>query len=300
VTAPPIAAWGGLDLMELLTLDEAAPRQFRNRCGDRNQHDRTYGGQLLAQALVAAGRTVPPGRAATAMQFLFLQGSLHQEAIDLQVTPLQDGKRFSSRHVRGSQAGGRMIFDAQVSFAVPLDAPEHGARLEQLALEERPEDLPTLSELPPAWNAEVARTLGYALLDKPAVDFRLPPLSTGLRLDLPEPRFRFWIKTRQRLPDDPVLQAGAFAYLSDWWLNYAASGGHIAALQPDRALYIASLNHALWLHRPFRADEWLHFDCRSPAAGSGRGLTVARVHDCRGVLVASATQECLMAVRDPE
>jgi acyl-CoA thioesterase-2 len=293
-----VPAWGGADLVELLTLEPLSPTKFRNRCGDRNAHDRTYGGQVLAQALMAASRTAPAGRAATAMQFLFLQGALHREAIEFDVTALQDGKRFTSRHVRGAQYGGRLIFDAQVSFAVPLMAPAHAASIEPLALLETPEDLPRLSELPAAWGVEITRALGYGLVDKPAVDFRLPAAPTGLRLSLPEPRLRFWLKTSQTLPDASVLHAGAFAYLSDWWLNFASLGGHLPELSPDKGLYVASLNHAIWWHRPFRADEWLHFDCSSPAAGDGRGLTVARVHDRRGQLVASATQECLMAPRD--
>jgi acyl-CoA thioesterase II len=292
-----VPRWGGEDLVDLLTLTRSAPLQFINRCGDRNAHDRTYGGQVLAQALVAASNTVPAGRSPTAMQFLFLNGALHQQAIRFDVTPLQDGKRFSSRHVRGSQAGARMIFDAQVSFAVALDAPAHGAAIEPLALQENPENLPRLGQLPAAWGQEIVDRLGYGLVDKPAVQFRLPGLSNGFRLQLPEPRMRFWLKTTQTLPEDPMLHAGAFAYLSDWWLNFPAMGGHLRNLRPDDRLYVASLNHAIWLHEPFRADQWLHFDCRSPAAGAGRGFTVARIHDRDGRHVASATQECLMAPR---
>ena len=88
--------------------------------------------------------------------------------------------------------------------------------------------------------------------------------------------------------------AAAFAYLSDWWLNHAAIGGHVQALlDRDESLYVASLHHAIWFHRPLRADEWLHFD--SPSASDGRGLSIAPVHDRTGRVVASATQECLMA-----
>ena len=292
-----VPAWAGEDLAELLALERLSPTQFRNRCGDRNAHDRTYGGQVLAQALMAASHTAPAGRTATAMQFLFLQGAVHREAIQFDVTALQDGKRFTSRHVRGAQSGGRLIFDAQVSFAVPLPAPAHAVPAEPLALQETPEDLPRLSDLPAAWGAEITRALGYGLVDKPAVDFRLPPVPVGLRLTLPEPRLRFWLKTSRALPDAPMLHAGVFAYLSDWWLNYASVGGHLQAMESAQGLYVASLNHAIWWHRPFRADAWLHFDCRSPASNAGRGLTVAQVHDRSGQLVASATQECLMAPR---
>lgn len=89
MTAVDVPAWTGDDLAELLTLEPVSPSRFRNRCGDRNAHDRTYGGQVLAQALMAASHHVPTGRPATMMQFLFLQGALHREAIQFDVTALQ-------------------------------------------------------------------------------------------------------------------------------------------------------------------------------------------------------------------
>ena len=292
----PVPAWDGRSLVDLMALDERGPLNFRSRCGDVNAHGRAYGGQILGQALMAAARTIPAGRACTAMQFLFLQGTLWDEALDLQVTPLQDGKRFSSRHVRGVQRDGRMVLDAQVSFAVPIDAPSHGAD-PSVPLED-PERLPPVSALPAAWGESVRRAVGYEIGLKPVIDFRFAAPPDRLRLDLPEPRIRFWLRTRDRLPDDPALHAAAFAYLSDWWLNYPATGGHQPEAEARGGLYVASLNHALWLHRPLRADEGLHVESVSPAAASGRGLSIARVHDRQGVLVASATQECLMAPRD--
>ena len=283
-------------MTDLMALDAVAPGTFRTRCGDANTHGRAYGGQILGQALMAAARTAPPGRACTAMQFMFLQGTLWDEALDLVVTPLQDGKRFATRHVRGVQRGERLVLDAQVSFALPIDAPTHAA---PPAFElGDPELLPEACELPPSWSAALRRAVGYELGIKPLLDFRLPEPPPLLRLSLPEPRLRFWVKTRERLPDDEALHAAVFAYMSDWWLNYPASGGHQAEAEARGGLYVASLNHAIWLHRPLRADEWLHFESVSPSAAAGRGLAVARIHDRHGTLVASATQECIMAPRD--
>lgn len=293
----PQPAWDGRDFASLMALDAVGPGTFRTRCGDANAHGRAFGGQILGQALMAAALTAPSGRTCTAMQFLFLQGTVWDEALDLAVTPLQDGKRFASRHVSGVQRGDRRVLDAQVSFAVPIDAPAHAAP-PSVALED-PETLPPAAELPAAWSAEVRRALGYEIGVKPLLDFRIAAPPPYLRLELPEPRLRFWVRTRQRLPDDPALHAAVFAYLSDWWLNYPATGGHQREAHERGGLYVASLNHGLWLHRPLRVDEWLHFDSVSPAAANGRGLSVARVHDRQGQLVASATQECLMAPRDP-
>lgn len=294
-----LPAWDGRDLAELLALDATGDLHFRNRFGDANAHDRAYGGQILAQALLAAARTVAGDRAFTAMQFLFLQGTLHDRAIDFEVESLQDGKRFSSRHVRGTQQGGRTVLDAQVSFALPMDAPAHEIAPPNAFANEDPEQLPRLTELPAAWGADLERACGYRFWTKDAIDFRFAAPPAGLRLDPREPRLRFWVRLKHRLGDDPHLHAAAFAYLSDWWLNFPALGGHVESLLANgRRMYVASLNHAIWLHRALRADEWLHFESISPAAGAGRGLSIARVHDRAGHLVASATQECLMAPRD--
>lgn len=292
----PVPAWSGHDFAELMALEDRGGGLFRTRVGDANAHGRAFGGQILGQALAAAARTAPPGRAFTAMQFMFLQGTLWEEALDLQVTPLQDGKRFASRHVRGVQRGNRLVLDAQVSFAVPIEAPEHEAP-PAVALED-PETLPRPQDLPPEWARSMQRAVGYALESRAAVDFRLAEPPPHLRLALPEPRLRFWLKTRERLADDPALHAAVFAYLTDWWVNYPGTGAHHVEAEAAGGLYVASLNHALWQHRALRADEWLHFDCSSPSAAAGRALSVARVHDRAGRLVASVTQECVMAPRN--
>lgn len=295
-----LPTWNGQDLTELLTLDTQAPMIFCNRLGDANSHGRAYGGQLLAQALIAASHTAPKDRQVTAMQFLFLRGALPDQAIDFKVTPLQDGKRFCARHVRGHQAEGRIVLDAQVTFGMPLDAPSHAFPPDPpIFVTEDPDQLPRLTDLPTAWGAELERSVGYLFHAKEVLDFRIPATPNGLRLDPLAPRFRFWLKLRQTLPDNVHLHAAAFAYLSDWWVNYVCVGAHVQQLADEqRRLYVASLNHGLWLHRPFRADEWMHFECHSPAAALGRGLCIARVHDQNSRLVASVTQECLMAESD--
>ena len=296
-STPAVPAWGGDDMIELIALDAVGPMHFRNRCGDANTHGRAFGGQILAQALMAAARTVEPARTPTMMQFLFLQGTQWAQAVDLHVAALQDGKRFSSRHVRGSQGADRAVLDAQVSFALPAEAPAHAA-VPAFPADEVPETLPTLGDLPPAWGERIDQAIGYRIYTKAAIDFRLAGPPAEFRLDTSDPRLRFWLRLRHALPDDPVVHAAAFAYVSDWWLNFPAPGAHIDELQGQARLYVASLNHAIWLHCPLRADDWLHFETVSPAAADGRGLCVARVHDRSGRLVASATQECLMVPRD--
>lgn len=288
--------WDELDLAALLALEPTGPGRWRSRHGDPNLNGRSYGGQLLGQAMSAALVDVPAGREPTMMQFLFLQGAMPQESIDFQVTALQDGKRFSSRHVRAAQGNGRTVLDAQVTCAMPLDAPLHDTHSAAPA-GERPEDLPGLDDLEPALVRGVKRLGGYSEDRKPSVEFRIPDAVRQLSPTTMTERFRFWMRATQPLPDDPKLRAAAFAYLSDWWLNFSALGLHLRQLG-ERRLYISSLNHAIWLHRPVLCDQWLHVDSTSPASGAGRGLSMGAVHDWAGHRVATLTQECLMAYAD--
>jgi acyl-CoA thioesterase-2 len=228
------------------------------------------------------------------MQFLFAAGGAPELPIDYEVAALQDGKRFTSRHVRGAQAGGRKVCDASVTFARALDAPSHGgAARADSGLARDPETLPRLADIDAPKVRDVERTLGYAYREHPAIDMRLPFVEDVLRGDPQGPRVRFWIRVRRPLGDDPALHAAAFAYISDYWINFAACIAHVSEAAPK--LYVASLNHAIWLHAPFRADNWLLFDCVSPRGAHGRGLAMARIYVQSGEMVASATQECLLA-----
>jgi len=289
-------SWNELNIEELLALDATGPGRWRSRHGDPNQNGRSYGGQLLGQAMAAALMDMPAGRQATMMQFLFMQGAMPQEAIDFQVTSLQEGKRFSSRHVRAAQGSGRTVLDAQITCALPLDAPAH-ASTSPVPPGERPEDLPGLDDLDPALLRSIRQLGGYSQDRKPSIEFRIPEPERQFSPTRMEPRFRFWMRATQPLPDDPRLQAAAFAYLSDWWLNFCTLVPHLDGIGP-RNLYIASLNHAIWMHRPVRADRWLHVDSTSPCSVDGRGLSMAAVHDLEGRTVASLTQECLTAYVD--
>jgi acyl-CoA thioesterase-2 len=280
----------------LLALAPDGPGRWCSRHGDPNMNGRTYGGQLLGLALRAALHDVPPDRAASMMQFLFLQGAMPDEAINLQVTPLQDGRRFSARHVRASQGSGRTVLDAQVTCARALDAPFHAVP-SAAPTDERPESLARTKDLDAELLGPLSCLGGYSGGANAFIDMRLPEPDRQLALASMGGRLRFWLRISKPLSPDPKLHVAAFGYLSDWWLNFAALGLHLRALG-GRRLYIASLNHAMWLHRPFRADEWLHVDSHSPNTALGRGFSRAIVHDAQGLAVASLTQECLVTYAD--
>ncbi|MGE0097173.1 MAG: acyl-CoA thioesterase [Hydrogenophaga sp.] len=292
----PISPWNELDIPELLALDAVGPGRWRTRHGDANLNGRSYGGQLLGQALMAGLMDVPAQREPTMMQFLFLQGAMPQDSVELQVTELQEGKRFSSRHVRGHQDNGRLVLDAQVTCAVPMDSPTHG-KPSAAPPGECPEDLATLDDVDPALMRGIRRLGGYSEDRKPSIEFRIPDPGRQLAPQTMDGRFRFWMRAAQALPDDARAHAAAFAYLSDWWLNFSSLGLHLRDLG-ERRLYISSLNHAIWLHRSVRVDQWLHVDCTSPAGASGHSLSMGTVHDQQGRVLATLTQDCLMAYAD--
>ena len=291
-----LPAWNQGSIEALLALDRTGPDRWRSRHGDPNMNGRSYGGQLLGQAMMAALMDIPAGRPPVMMQFLFLQGAMPHEPIDFQVQVLQEGKRFSSRRVAGTQPGGRTVLDAQVTCAVALEAPEHGEASSAPA-GERPEDQPQLDDVPAALLDTIKRLGGYSEDRKPSIEFRIPDAVRQMSAATAVPRFRFWMRATQALPDDGRVRAAAFAFMSDWWLNFSGLAAHLAKAR-ERRFYISSLNHALWLHLPVRPDEWLHVDARSPVAAGGRALSIARIHDQAGRLVASATQESLIAYAD--
>jgi acyl-CoA thioesterase-2 len=292
----PHLPWNELDIEHLLELTEIGSGCWRTRHGDANLNGRSYGGQLLAQALAAGMVDVPADRVPTMMQFLFLQGAMPQESLELRVHRLQDGKRFSSRHVRAAQGNGRVVLDAQVTCAVPLEAPSHAAP-SAAPEHERPEDLPQLEDVDPELRCGIERLGGYSEDRKPSIEFRIPDPNRQFSPDAMAGGFRFWMRPVLPLSDAPRIHAGVFAYMSDWWLNFCELGLHLRELG-ERRLYISSLNHAIWLHRPFRADQWLHVQTHSPVSAFGRGLAIGAVHDRQGRALATLTQECLMAYVD--
>jgi acyl-CoA thioesterase-2 len=295
--AEALPMWDGRDVADLLDLAPVEPNLFRSRCGEANEHGRVYGGQMLGQSLAAAAHTAPTDRPASHLQFVFVAGALPELAIDYEVASLQDGKRFASRSVRGSQAGGRIVCGANVSFAKPIEAPAHQAAApKDSGLDKDPERLPGLADVDAPEARAVERTLDYFYRPHVAIDFRAPYVEDLLRATVDQPRMRFWIKIKTPMGDSIALHAAAFAYLSDYWINFAACIAHVSKLAAiDAKLYVASLNHAIWYHRALRADEWLLFDCVSPSGAAGRGLSIGRVYDPSGRLVASAAQECLLA-----
>lgn len=286
MTEVPLPPWNDADLPALLQLDTVAPLRYRSRHGDPNNNGRSYGGQLLGQAMMAASYSVPAERPATALQLMFLQGAMPDVPLEFEVTVLQEGRRFSSRHVRASQHG-RFVLDAHATFAVDIPSPSHTS---PSTAQELPDALPRVNDLAPEGGGTLRAAGGYSTDVRSCIDFRMVG---GVRTisDLEQPRLRYWMKALMQTADRRLHEA-AFAYLSDWWVNYSVCGPHVRA-QPKT--YGASLNHSIWFHRPFLASDWLHVDSESGIALNGRGLAIARMHDEQGVFLATVAQDTLMA-----
>lgn len=286
--------WDGRDVEALLELEACAASTFVNLRSEDNRNGRVFGGQLLGQALRAAQATVPAGRPASALHVLFAQGAMVDQPITYQVQALQDGKRFSSRRIEASQ-GERTLIEAHATFQEPAEGLEHS--LPPYCAVPPPEQLVPMSAMAQQGGPALA---GYdwSWFEKACLELRVVSPAQHLVAASAAPQASYWVRLRCPLVDDPALHASVLAYLSDYWINTAALTHHVPLKDVIGNYYVASLNHSLWLHRPCRADDWLLFSTESPSTHSGRSLTVARVYDRAGALVASAAQECLLARRD--
>jgi acyl-CoA thioesterase II len=284
--------WDNENIEALVSLEPIGPNRYRSRFGDGNLNGRSYGGQILGQAMMAATLSAPEDRPASVLQLLFLRGANPGQRIEFEASTLQEGKRFSSRHVVGVQDDGRVVLDAHATFCTPQPGPRHAAP--SSALSEAPESLPELTSVSDLLMQQL-RPLGpYSRHIKSCMDFRIPDIERQLSAATAESRLRFWIRGRQPLSPGSRSQAAVFAYLSDWWLNFSSVGCHLRELQSREPLYLSSLNHCIWFHRAFSPDAWMHIETESPCAEGGRGLSIARIHDRKGSMLATSTQESLM------
>ena len=278
------------ELIDLLDLEMIEDTLFRGRQPD-TALQRVFGGQVASQALVAAARTVREQRAVHSLHAYFLRPGDTAVPIVYDVERTRDGRAFSTRRVVARQHGNP-IFYMSASFQAPEEGLEHQDPMPDVAA---PADCPELGDVlaklsgraREEWDRE------WASLD---VRYAGAPRTPGVPA---EPVSRVWLKSSAPLRDDalgPVLHAAVLAYASDLTLLSAAVLPHGTYIGDPR-LEPASLDHAMWFHRPFRADEWLLYDQVSPSASGGRGLATGRLFTEDGRLVASAVQEGLVRLR---
>lgn len=253
---------------------------------------RVFGGQVLAQSLMAAMHTVEPERVIHSMHGYFLRPGDVEHPITFSVDRLHDGRSFSTRRTHAFQ-NGEPILSLIASFQTRDDGLEH-----QLAMPSElpdPESLPSTADVLGKVDHDVAR---YWASER-AFDMRHIPSPIYLEVEGERvPRQAVWMRAFGRLPDDPNQHRAALAYASDYSILEPILRAHgVAWTTPG--LKIASLDHAMWWHRDARVDEWLLYTQESPSAAGGRGLSLGRIYTRDGVLVASVAQEGMVRVPNP-
>lgn len=280
------------DLLSLLDLENIEVNIFRGHSPD-DRWQRVFGGQVIGQALVAAQRTVDD-RFAHSLHAYFLLAGDPKVPILYDVDRIRDGKSFTTRRVRAIQHG-RPIFTMSVSFQRLEDGVEH-----QIDMPDGlppPEDLPTEREM----RMKIADRLPEEFRERFTRD-RPVELRPVEPYDMLSPKKRppvshVWFRATQHMPDDVALHQCALAYASDMTLLDTSFNPHgITFINPK--VQSASLDHAMWFHRAFRADEWLLYVQDSPSASGARGFNRGSIYTRDGKLVASVAQEGLVRIHD--
>lgn len=250
---------------------------------------RVFGGQVLAQAMVAASRTIAEDRLIHSMHGYFLRPGDSARDITFAVDRIHDGRSFSTRRTQAFQEGVP-IFSMIASFQDVDPGLDHAAA--PPADVPGPEDLPAIEE-----HLRGSHPMSQRLLADRPVEVRHVPSPVYLRVEGAHvPRQAVWMKLRRPIGDDPRLHAAALAYLSDLTIQEPVLRAHgLPWITPG--LKVASLDHAMWWHRPGRVDDWLLYVQESPSARGGRGLSTGRIFTRGGTLLASVAQEIM--VRTP-
>ena len=270
------------DLITLLNVEQVAPDRFSGARHPGGQ-GRVFGGQVIAQALMAAWRTAPAGRMAHSLHAYFMRPGDEAEPILYDVARDFDGGSFSTRRVIASQHG-RPILTLVASFQRPEEGFSHAAPMP---------DVPPPSALPDSSGTLVPPPLMHFLKRFAAFDLR--PVDPRVQLD-PIPRApvnHSWFRLRAPVPDDAALRTAILAYVSDFGLLTTATLPHGVRLFRGE-LQGASLDHALWLHAAPPLDQWLLYAMESPWAGGARGLARGAIYSEAGLLIATVMQEGLL------
>ena len=275
-----------MSLVELLDLETIDKDLYRGRSED-NRRGRSFGGQVAAQALTAAVRSAGEEFRVHSLHSYFLLPGDPAASIVYDVDRIRDGRSFQTRRVAARQHG-RDIFYMTANFQRDEQGLEHQDRMPDVVPPEMGVDMIALlagrddhesKHLADEWTSVEVRIVGRSGYP-------------GLEANPDRPsRQRVWLRISEPLPDDEVVQVGAFTWASD----ISLLGAGLAAHDVDTTtIQMASLDHTIWFHRPFRADQWWLYDQESPAAQGGRGLSIGRVFTQDGTLVATVAQEGIM------
>ncbi len=283
--------WDGLDVPSLVLVDRLGEDLFQGRHNQVNSNRVLFGGQVLGQSLCAAAATVAD-RPLHSMHGYFLRPGRLDRPVRYVVERTRDGRSFSTRRVTGLQDDS-VIFHLECSFHQPESGWEHQTSMADVPPPEGLSDMPSAA---PSERLELARRLNTRGPMSGALEIR--PVWPEQPFGLPgRNRRQLWMRVPSAAGhDDPSLHLQILAWLSDHTIGISSVMEHVGSeaeqgLSPR--LFMASIDHAMWFHRPVRTDDWLLYDTDSPSAGGGIGLSRGLIHDRAGRLVATVAQELL-------
>jgi acyl-CoA thioesterase-2 len=277
-------------LLSILDLEQLEHNLFRGR-SPQDGWQRVFGGQVIGQALVAAQRTVED-RLAHSLHAYFMRPGDPSVPIIYEVDRIRDGKSFNTRRVVAIQHGAA-IFSMSASFHLEEDGFDHQSEMPDVP---GPDDLPGLEDIKEQFVDKLPVNIRKYFERERPIEIRPVDTSRFFTQDKREAKQSIWIRATEKLPDDPGLHQCALAYASDFSLLDTALIAHGKVLF-DPELMLASLDHAMWFHRPCRADDWLLYTMDSPASHGARGFSRGSIFSPDGVLVASVAQEGLIRKR---
>jgi acyl-CoA thioesterase II len=284
------------DLLKLLDLEPLEVNIYRGMNRDVGT-GRVFGGQVFAQALVAARKTVPDGREAHSVHGYFLREGDTKAPIVFFVDRPRDGRSFTSRRVTAIQHG-EAIFHLSASFHISEEGLDHQVEMPKAP---SPDECPDELELIRSRAAQIPESLRTILTQDRPLDFRLiepaDPFSKPVATTPGGARRMVWFRLRERIPDARMLHQAVLAYASDYGFLPTVLRPHGVSFRDPR-LFMASLDHTLWLHRPFRADEWLLYASDAPSTFDARGFVRGQIFTQDGRLVATAAQEGLIRIKE--
>lgn len=261
---------------------------FISQYGEANLTGNAFGGQLMSQAVIAAAHELDSKRRLRSLHASFLKPLPLEPLLRYQVETTLQGRSFSNLEVQSS-SGQQVAFRASLCFQTEEDGPSHQDSAPEVPTPEALMDLARLAELHRDRLSE-----GNQRMLKARHLHELRPVDGEAFLFCGDrqPSMRYWIRSRDRLSDDPRLHEAALVYMSDAWINSAMLLPHVAT-RMSRDFFAPTLTHDLWFHRAFRADEWLLFDVHSPSLHGATGLVHAAIYDRQGRLIANAVQHAL-------
>lgn len=279
------------DLLEIISLERLEENLFRGQTRNTGQRS-IFGGLVAGQALMAANRTVESDRPVHSLHAYFLRPGDFRVPVIYDVERIRDGKSFTTRRVTGIQHG-RPIFTLEASFQVDEGGVEHQTSMPEVP---GPEGLPSDQSQREAYAHRIPEQMRAAFVAERPVEFRGVKPVDNFEAEPQDASRRMWFRLADTVDVDAATHRALLAFCSDFGLLGTAMLPHgMSFFQPQ--VQSASIDHAMWFHRPFRVDEWLLYCTESPSASGARGLNFGSIYRQDGVLVANVAQEGLMRLR---